>query len=499
MNYSKFAGLGWRQCQLWLLSLACLFLLNGQALAEVAANVSFVSGVVTASTSGASARELAKGNDIFSGDSIDTADNGRIQMRFTDGGLVSLMPRTTFSVDEYLHEGKSAEDGSLVFGMLRGGMRTITGSIGKIKHENYELKTPVATLGIRGTEYVAVIGPPDTLRVHVGKGKVVITNDHGTLEVPEGRNAVVVLGSAPEFSDQGPQYLAAGIGGDKALIAGLIDQDPYGVDVTLDMPTAFDEAQRLASNPPPGVTPPTGPVAPPVTPPAPPVSPIPPSGPGYLMAGYTDFGSGSMSPFSSGATTFTATFDQATGALLDVIDSNTTFGSLTTGNVGYLGGNISWGEFNAGTGTLFNQSISGISPYVTGSAVQTLPTGSLGYSLADPTHATLARGSFGSIGTLDSFNLMIDVTNLNYNFNMGLVMTADTFTAAGSGSLASGFQDNFSLTGNSVNQNGSDCMSNGCTFNASGFLAGPNAEQAGVSYNLNTGFEPITGAAALSR
>lgn len=230
MNYSKLAGLSWRQCQLWLLSLACLFLFSAQAaLAEIAANVSFVSGTVTASASGATARELAKGNDIFSGDTIDTSDNGRIQMRFTDGGLVSLMPGTTFSVDEYLHEGKAADDGSLVFGMLRGGMRTITGSIGKIKHENYELKTPVATLGIRGTEYVAVIGPPDTLRVHVGKGKVVITNDHGTLEVPEGRSAVVVLGSAPEFTEQGPLYVASAIGGDKSDLYGLVDQDPCGV------------------------------------------------------------------------------------------------------------------------------------------------------------------------------------------------------------------------------------------------------------------------------
>lgn len=232
MNYSKSIVLGWRQCQIWLLSLACVLFSVQAMAADVAANVSFVSGLVTATSRSTATRELAKGSDVFSGDSIDTLDNGRIQMRFTDGGLVSLMPGTTFSVDEYLYPGKTAEDGSLVFGMLRGGLRTITGSIGKIKHENYELKTPVATLGIRGTEYVAVLNPANTLRVHVGKGKVVITNDQGTLEVPEGRNAVVSLGHAPELTEQGPLYSASAIGGDKLTMEGLSGQDPLWPDLT---------------------------------------------------------------------------------------------------------------------------------------------------------------------------------------------------------------------------------------------------------------------------
>lgn len=159
----------------------------GMAAAEIAAKVDFVSGLVTASASGRDTRDLAKDDDIDSGDQIDTAENGRIQMRFTDGGLVSLMPQSTFAVNDYQQEGLSPEDGSLVFALVRGGMRTLTGTIGDARHDRYRVDTPVATLGIRGTEYVAVLNPPNTLRVHVGRGKVVITNYAGTLEVPAGR------------------------------------------------------------------------------------------------------------------------------------------------------------------------------------------------------------------------------------------------------------------------------------------------------------------------
>src|SRR5690554_5153651 len=87
---------------LWLLMLSAW---SVQARAELAAHVYFSSGYVTATAPGTAARELVKDDAIYSRDRIDTAENGRIQMRFTDGGLVSLMPGSTFSVDEYHHEG----------------------------------------------------------------------------------------------------------------------------------------------------------------------------------------------------------------------------------------------------------------------------------------------------------------------------------------------------------------------------------------------------------
>src|SRR5690606_12189497 len=172
---------------------------------------------------------------------------------------------STCTIDEYFHEGGADYAASLVFGLLRGVLRTVTGTIGKTKHEQYELRTPVATLGIRGTEYIAVIRPANTLRVHVGRGKVVITNDHGTLEVPEGQNAVVTLGSAPQFSDQAPQYQATSPMGDRLIAQNQPQQDPHMLDPFANMPgTGQEHVVGLPQGGPgaPGTPPTSGPLPP---------------------------------------------------------------------------------------------------------------------------------------------------------------------------------------------------------------------------------------------
>lgn len=189
-----------------LLGLFCLcFALPSWAL-EPAAQVLFSHGGVTA-TNAEGERPLAKDNPIFSGDTVNTTQDGRAQLRFTDDALVSLMPNSTFAVDAYL--APSAKDsGAISMSLVKGGLRTITGSIGKQNHENYELKTPVATLGIRGTEYVVVLDE-DTLRLKVDEGVVSLHNPHGQLNVRAGQSAEARLGQAPQLSDTAPVFNSA--------------------------------------------------------------------------------------------------------------------------------------------------------------------------------------------------------------------------------------------------------------------------------------------------
>ena len=199
--------------QLWALASIVLFFLASASVAaqpEVAANVHFAAGVVTAQSGDAPKRPLAKGSDVLSRDRVETGADGRVQMRFTDGSLVSLMPGTSFLVEEYRLGSGGADEGSLVFNMVRGGLRTVTGSIGSTRKENYQLKTPVGTLGIRGTEFIAVLNTPTTLHVHVGRGGVVLRNEHGAIDVPAGGSAKMEQGSAPQATDEPPVFAAAG-------------------------------------------------------------------------------------------------------------------------------------------------------------------------------------------------------------------------------------------------------------------------------------------------
>ena len=82
-----------------------------------------------------------------------TSYNAFVRLKFTDGGEVTLRPNTQLRIDRYHFEPARPEEDSLVFALLKGGLRTITGLLGKRKEHSYELQTVTATIGIRGTGY----------------------------------------------------------------------------------------------------------------------------------------------------------------------------------------------------------------------------------------------------------------------------------------------------------------------------------------------------------
>jgi hypothetical protein len=129
-------------------------LLPGTASAETAARVLLALGDVVA-LRGGQAIALVTGSTVEVGDQIRTGPSSNTQIRFTDGAVVSIKPRTVFSVNEYVFNGR--EDGSerVVFNLIQGGFRTVTGLIGHLNKKNYELRTPTATVGIRGTVWGA--------------------------------------------------------------------------------------------------------------------------------------------------------------------------------------------------------------------------------------------------------------------------------------------------------------------------------------------------------
>lgn len=71
--------------------------------------------------------------------------------------MVSLQPQSEFRIDDYQYAGQTDGQEKGFFSLLKGGLRTITGWVGRTHRENYKVTTNVATIGIRGTEYSAVL------------------------------------------------------------------------------------------------------------------------------------------------------------------------------------------------------------------------------------------------------------------------------------------------------------------------------------------------------
>lgn len=158
----------------------------GPALASTAAHVDFAVGAVTATGKDGRARALAKGQEVLAGDRVVTR-NGRAQLRFTDGAYVSLQPNTTFEVREYRYDGKTDGTEKGIFGLLRGAMRTVTGLIGRVNRSAYQIQTPTATVGIRGTGGIIEVLADGTTRVTGDSGTWFIKKpNQDTLDVPAG-------------------------------------------------------------------------------------------------------------------------------------------------------------------------------------------------------------------------------------------------------------------------------------------------------------------------
>ena len=117
-----------------------------------AGRVEFAYGQVSIEDADGDRKAVKRGTKIDSGDTIST-ERGRAQLRFSDGAFVSLRPKSSFKVEDYNYEGKSDGSERGFFNLFRGGLRTITGAIGKRNRNAYRVKTPVATIGIRGTEW----------------------------------------------------------------------------------------------------------------------------------------------------------------------------------------------------------------------------------------------------------------------------------------------------------------------------------------------------------
>ena len=176
-----------------------------------AGRVDFAIGNVESVTSTGTRHPLSKGAEINTGETITTAAGARAQVRFTDGGFISLHPNTQFRVDEFNYKNKTDGEEKGFFSLLKGGFRAITGAIGHVNRNTYRVKTPAATLGIRGTGYNMVLRD-DGLFVNVGEGAISLSNNVGLLVVTAGGAAFVAnANTAPVPTNEQPHTPPAGL------------------------------------------------------------------------------------------------------------------------------------------------------------------------------------------------------------------------------------------------------------------------------------------------
>ena len=179
---------------------------------QTAGKVDLVDGEVKIIDAAKSTRIPKLGDVLSVGDSVVTGADGELHQAMEDGGQMAVRPNTRMTVDKYKAEG-GADDRSVI-SLMQGALRSVTGWIGKFQPRNYQINTPTATIGVRGTDHETRVIPPDSKEGEAGTydkvnvGSTLLRTPHGTTEVRpnqagfasfSGKSRPAVLASVPGF------------------------------------------------------------------------------------------------------------------------------------------------------------------------------------------------------------------------------------------------------------------------------------------------------------
>ena len=168
------------------------------AQAGVAGVVVKLNGPMSARAANGALKPLAPQSEISSGDTLVTEAQTYALVRFIDNSELTLRPNTSVMVEQFSFDSAHPEGDRAAYTLIKGGLRSITGLLGKRSKEKFAMKTPSATIGIRGTtfllEYIGAKGEAAAspgldagLHVHVSEGGISLVNDAGQFQYDPGQ------------------------------------------------------------------------------------------------------------------------------------------------------------------------------------------------------------------------------------------------------------------------------------------------------------------------
>ncbi len=121
------------------------------AIGEPIGQVESIGGTVTATRTDGTQAQLDVGDPVYEGDIVESASDGGIGIIFADETSFSLGPSGRMVLDEMVYD-PGTQDGSFAISILQGVFTFVSGQVAKTSPDAMVLETPVATIGIRGTQ-----------------------------------------------------------------------------------------------------------------------------------------------------------------------------------------------------------------------------------------------------------------------------------------------------------------------------------------------------------
>jgi len=143
---------------------------------RVAGTIEFSAGDAMIEAGDGKTRQPQVGETVAEGDTIVTRKQGELHLLMEDGASLSVRENSRMKIAAYVAEG--GKNDRSVLELLQGSLRSVTGWIGRFNRAAYQINTPTATIGVRGTDHEPTYIPAGDPR-----------GEHGTYDkVNEGRS-----------------------------------------------------------------------------------------------------------------------------------------------------------------------------------------------------------------------------------------------------------------------------------------------------------------------
>jgi len=172
-----------------------------------AGRVMRIVGQMVAKQADGDIRKLTLGSPVFEGDALQSDAESHAVVAFRDGGRITLQQSSIFKVEAFKYEKKGGVQENVALRLIKGGVRVVTGLIGRANRDNYKFRMSGATIGIRGTgfdawcngpcaEGAANFGAPqgnpmEGAGVFVWSGEVLLVSPGGSYTVAINQAAVI--------------------------------------------------------------------------------------------------------------------------------------------------------------------------------------------------------------------------------------------------------------------------------------------------------------------
>jgi hypothetical protein len=480
----------------------------GQAIASTVGVFQFVAGDVRVILAAGSERAASKGSPVSLGDTVATGRDAVAQIKMGDGAILVVQPQSRLTVAEFHYTGKADGTEKVRFRLEQGGFRSVTGAIGHTHEGSYLIETPIAHIGVRGTDHetyhVSASGAGEAAPARAGTynkvntGLTFIRTQTGEVEVRPNQVGFVasaqdtpgLLPAIPEFFNRAVEPRSAQRGGPAsadALQPAARQIAAPGPQVIQTVTTAGGANGSTTSG-----------------------------GSGTTAGGISLTTPAAGTPAGGGGGSTTGVSGEAVGYTrtngggnvfsgMNPAVAATANGATPTNTGSDAAFAVNWGSWPGGLATVGGNATSGATHFIQSTNLTTATQlAAMPSSLVSATY-NYAGGppptdKLGNPGVINSLSVGVNFSSQTItNYAVNATVGAQNWSASGSGSIA-----NFTgASGISLSGNCSGCANGGgapaANGSAHGAFVGSAADRMITSFGLKSAGNAMSGAAYLSR